>query len=164
MSPNVLLLSIHEKYATQIFEGRKTVELRRLKPRLSSGDLIVVYVTSPRKEILGVLEVSKVMSSSPDSLWEVVKGKSGVTANEFNSYFENAPVGFAIFVKKYAIFLEPLKLDVLREKWSDFRPPQGYKYLDEQEINIIESITNYDILGFSGAKKIIQNELCFAAN
>jgi predicted transcriptional regulator len=164
MSPNVLLLSIHEKYATQIFEGRKTVELRRLKPRLSAGDLVVVYVTSPRQEILGVLEVSKVISYPPGQLWEMVQEKAGVTASEFNNYFENAPLGFAIFVRKYDSFLEPLKLNILRETWSDFRPPQGYKYLDEQEINVLGSIIHYDILGFSGAKKTIQKELCFSIN
>jgi len=159
ISPNVLLLSIHEKYASQIFDGRKTVELRKLKPRLEAGDLIVVYVTSPRKEIVGILEVSKVVSYPPDILWNIVEKKSGVTAHEFNSYFENAPLGFAIFVRKYVNFVEPLKLNIVREKWSNFRPPQGYQYLEEEQINLLRAMTHYDILGFSEKKMCVQGEL-----
>jgi predicted transcriptional regulator len=159
MLPKVLLLSIHEKYAAQIFEGRKTVELRKLKPRVGSGDLVVVYVTSPRKEIMGVLEVSKVVSYPPNVLWKLVKEQSGVTLNEFNNYFQNTALGFGIFVRKYDCFTEPLKLSNLREKWSNFQPPQGYKYLEESEIDILNSMTHYDILGFSTTTKVIQEEL-----
>ena len=72
MSLNVLLLSIHEKYADKIFDGCKTVELRRLKTRLNMGDLVIVYVTSPRKEIVGILEVAKVVALPPDLLWKAV--------------------------------------------------------------------------------------------
>jgi predicted transcriptional regulator len=164
MLPNVLLLSIHERYAVKIFDGSKTVELRRLKPKLSSGDLIVVYVTSPKKEIVGVLEVAKVIASPPKDLWKKVSSRSGVTLSEFNSYFDNATVGFAIFVRKYDYFVEPLKLNVIREKWSNFKPPQGYKYLLEEEITLLESLTRYDIVGFSEENNYLQGELCFSAS
>ena len=162
MSLNVLLLSIHEKYATKIFDGRKTVELRRLKPRLNPGDLIVVYVTSPRKEIVGVLEVAKVLALPPDLLWKVVSNKSGLTSDEFYGYFEDAPLGFAIFVGKYDYFSKSLALDLLREKWSGFSPPQGYKYLDSDEIRLLESMAHYDISGFSDGNGGIQGQLCFS--
>lgn len=162
MSLNVLLLSIHEKYADKIFDGCKTVELRRLKPRLNMGDLVVVYVTSPRKEIVGILEVAKVVALPPDLLWKAIKSKSGLTSSEFYAYFENSPLGFAIFVRKYDYFSKPLALKVLREKWSGFSPPQGYRYLDSDEIRLLESMAHYDISGFSDGNGIVQGELCLA--
>jgi predicted transcriptional regulator len=162
MFPNVLLLSIHERYAVKIFDGSKTVELRRMKPKLLPGDLIIVYVTSPKKEIIGVLEVAKVLASPPNDLWKEVSSKSGITLNEFNSYFDNAPLGFAIFVRKYDCFINPVKLNDLREKWIGFKPPQGYKYLLKEEITLLASLTQYDILGFSDLKKYVQGELCLA--
>ncbi|MDH6077430.1 hypothetical protein NWP16_06055 [Chrysosporum ovalisporum FSS-45] len=36
MPGNILLLSVKPKYATKIFDGQKTVELRRVRTRLNS--------------------------------------------------------------------------------------------------------------------------------
>jgi predicted transcriptional regulator len=45
---NILLLSIRPEYANKIFDRTKTVELRRVRPRLlNEGDRVVVYVSSP---------------------------------------------------------------------------------------------------------------------
>ena len=46
MSNNVLL-SVRPKYAEKIFERTKTVELRRIRPKLlEEGDLVLLYVSS----------------------------------------------------------------------------------------------------------------------
>jgi len=160
MSPNVLLLSIQHKYASMIFEGRKEVELRRVRPRhLNNGDLILVYVTSPEQALFGLLEVEKVINMPPDQLWEVVQDKAGVSHEIFLQYYKNSSIGFAIFLKKKSIFDPPIKLEQLREKWSDFRPPQCYHYLKDREFNIVQSMTEQDILSFSEKPKSYQTEL-----
>ena len=38
MTDEVLLLSIHPEYAARIFDGKKTVELRKIRPRMEHGD------------------------------------------------------------------------------------------------------------------------------
>lgn len=159
MPPTTLLLSIHEKYANLIFSGDKKVELRRVRPRLISGDLIVVYVTSPRKEVAGVLEVSKVVSMHPSSLWNLVKDQAGITREDFQDYFLDASVGFAIFVRKALHFSNPITLDQMREKWPGFRPPQGYRYLKYEEVLLIQSITQQNILSFSDQPHYHQEDL-----
>ena len=46
MANNAILMSIRPQYANMIFDGTKTAELRRVKPKtLESGDLILVYVS-----------------------------------------------------------------------------------------------------------------------
>src|SRR5438552_3893096 len=40
---SALLLSIRPKHAEKIFDGIKTVELRRIRPRLQRGDLVLVF-------------------------------------------------------------------------------------------------------------------------
>ncbi len=160
ISPNILLLSIHQKYARLIFEGDKTVELRRVRPRyLNEGDLILVYVKSPREALVGVLEVEKVVEMSPDNLWKIVEDKAGIDYKEFQEYYQKSSVGFAIFLRNYHSFDNPVKLTQLKEEWSDFRPPQCYKYLKEKEIFMLEKITNFDILSISEKHKIYQTEL-----
>jgi len=54
---HVLLLSIQPKYANLIFEGKKTTELRRVRPRVNQGDFVLIYVSSPDKVLLGSCEV-----------------------------------------------------------------------------------------------------------
>jgi predicted transcriptional regulator len=160
MSPNILLLSIHHKYASMIFDGDKQVELRRVRPRhLKKGDLIVVYVTSPKQALVGAIEVEKVVEMSPNDLWEIVENKAGITQKNFQKYFENSSIGFAIFLKRRISFDAPIKLEQIRKQWSSFRPPQCYYYLKAEEFSIVQSMTDKDILAISETPKIYQIEL-----
>ncbi|MEH2254536.1 MAG: ASCH domain-containing protein [Nostoc sp.] len=160
MSPNILLLSIHHKYARMIFGGDKQVEFRRVRPRyLNEGDLILVYATSPEQALVGVLEVEKVVEMPPNKLWKIVKDKAGISYECFQKYYENSQTGFAIFFRKPFSFDSPIKLEQLREEWSDFRPPQCYYYLKDREINLVQSIAKCDILNRSEKLKVYQTEL-----
>ncbi|WP_414575394.1 ASCH domain-containing protein [Anabaena sp. CCY 9402-a] len=160
MSPNILLLSIHQKYANMIFDGDKQVELRRVRPRhLKEGDLILVYVTSPEQALVGVLEVEKVIEKSPLDLWNIVGDKAGITYDCFQQYYRKCSIGYAIYFKSKFSFDSPIKLERLREEWSDFRPPQCYHYLKDREINFVQSIVKQDILSFSTNPKVYQTEL-----
>ena len=53
---NVVLLSIHPEFADRIFDGSKTIELRRisLPPELKH---VVVYSTAPVMKIVGYFDV-----------------------------------------------------------------------------------------------------------
>jgi predicted transcriptional regulator len=55
---NSVLMSIRPKYADLIFSGEKTHELRRKVPNVSSGDVIVVYSSSPEKRMKGTGYIS----------------------------------------------------------------------------------------------------------
>ena len=48
-----------------IFAGSKTVELRRVCPKISSGDLALVYVSSPVKELRGAFEIRRQIGQRP---------------------------------------------------------------------------------------------------
>ncbi|MEA5549914.1 ASCH domain-containing protein [Anabaena cylindrica UHCC 0172] len=160
MSPNVLLISIHYEYANMIFDGNKQVEFRRVRPRhLGEGDLILVYATSPEKALLGILEVEKVVEMPPNKLWNIVKDKGGINQETFHKYYKNSQIAFAIFFKNPFSFDSPITIEKLREEWKDFRPPQCYHYLKDREINLIKSITKYDILALSHKFKVYQTEL-----
>ncbi|MDY6783818.1 MAG: ASCH domain-containing protein [Cyanobacteriota bacterium] len=160
MSPTILLLSIHNKYANMLFEGDKQVELRRVRPRhLHNDDLILVYVTSPKQALVGLLKVEKIVENSPDNLWEIVKKKAGLTHKEFKDYYKNSPTGVAIFVNKTFSFETPIKLENLKKEWSDFRPPQCYRYLKDAEICLIQSLTRYELSSLSEQSEYCQLEL-----
>lgn len=124
-----LFLSVRPKYAEKILQGMKTVELRRMRPSVSRGDLLLLYVSSPVKEVKGMSVITRVTSSRPDKLWKLIRHKASVTKDEFDGYFQGAEVAVAIhlsYVKRFAL---PIALPSLREFWPGFRPPQSYRYL-----------------------------------
>ena len=133
MPNKMLLLSVKPEHASKIFAGSKTVELRRTRPKLSEGDLVVVYVSSPVKAIKGAFEVGQILSGTPAGLWKKVKDRSGLTWNEFCTYFTDADIGYALEIKKTWIYKAPIKLHCIRKLWDDFNPPQSYRYLSDVE-------------------------------
>ncbi len=156
MPDNVLLLSIQPEYVKKIFNGEKTVELRRVRPRLSEGDLVLVYASCPEKALVGLFEVEKIIKESPKELWKLVKDNAGITKKKFDIYYEGATVGFGIYLSQTKSFNKPVELERLRQEWADFRPPQGYRYLKPNEVNLVEAITECEIASFS--KKSEQKE------
>ena len=156
MPRNILLLSIRPEYANKIFEGKKKVELRRVRSRLKAGDLVIVYVSSPEKALVGSFEVERVITvenlpKELNNLWQQVKEQAGIKRKQFDIYYEGASVGIGIFFKNIRIFPQRLELESLRKQLPNIRPPQSYRYLTPTEVNSVESIVqckiadNYEI-------------------
>lgn len=137
MSKNILLLSIKPCYAEKIFNGTKKVELRKTKPRLSFGDEVIVYVSSPVKELHGSFRVVQIVAKPIDELWALVSKDAGVTKVDFYNYYEGAKIGYGIFFDKPKLISAPLALAELRMIWSGFHPPQSYRYLKLNEAELI---------------------------
>lgn len=129
-----LLLSIRPQYAEKLFNGIKTVELRKTKPNIKEGDLIYIYVSSPTKALVGVCEVCTVVSAAPDKLWNDISDASGITREQFDDYFANTEVAFGIKIRGIRSFSKPIHLYSLRERWNNFYPPQIYRYLSSDDI------------------------------
>ena len=133
-APNkILLLSIKPKYATKIFEGEKTIELRRIPPKVSPGDLVVVYVSSPIKAIWGIFHVVGLESGDPVAFWEKWHPVAGVTEDEYGSYFEGADEAHGIILEKPKVLPSPVHLEDLRRFFPGFHPPQLYRYLSDSD-------------------------------
>ncbi len=129
MPEHALLLSIRPKHAARIFDGTKTVELRRVRPRLGGGDLVLVYVSSPVKAMLGAFEVAFVVAARPAELWNRVKSKAALTRDDYDEYYREAKMAYGIFLKRKWTLDKPVGLEDLRERAANFRPPQSYHYM-----------------------------------
>lgn len=133
----VLLLSIYQPYADMIFDGTKKVELRRVRPNVASGDIVLVYTPSPTMKLVGEFQVDRVLEGRPATIWAKVKNFSGITRVDFDQYYEGAAVAFGIIVRKAWRLDRPIELAVLRQIWSGFSPPQGYRYLRSHDVSKI---------------------------
>lgn len=140
---HILLISVKPKYADKIFEERtKKVELRRIRTRVKTGDIVFVYVSSPKKTFLGFFEVDFVIEKSTSrnelkDLWQQVKDDAGIKRQEFYQYYKGATVAVGIYFVNAKKFETPIELHRLKAKISYLRPPQSYRYLNEQEYETI---------------------------
>ncbi len=133
---SILLLSIRPKYAEKIFEHTKTVELRRVRPKhLKKGDLVLIYVSSPVKALVGAFKVDSVLEKPLKDLWQIVQKEASITRQEFDAYYHGVSVGVGIFFKNQNVMQlnEPIKLEILKEQ--HFHPPQGFRYVTLSELN-----------------------------
>lgn len=148
-TPTTLLLSIQPKYVDKIFSGSKGVELRRTRPKVRQGDSVIVYASAPKKALIGVFEVRKVVQKPLEELWEEVEEIAGISYDEFRSYYKGLAVGCGIFLDKTQYFAQPVELETLRQEWDNFRPPQSFRYLKPNEITCLEHMTKFNIGEFT---------------
>lgn len=124
-----LLLSIHNKYAKEIVNGRKTIELRRRFPLFTKKDKkkIFIYACSPISKIIGECQLKEVKKQPIKRLWKKVGDCAKIDQDSFKKYFKDCDFGFALYLenpKKYKKSIELKK--VFGENNT---PPQSYRYV-----------------------------------
>jgi predicted transcriptional regulator len=120
------LISIHPRWATAIFGGEKTVELRR-RPIADDIRRVVVYATAPVAALVGCFDVRKVDTDKPTKIWSRWGQRSCVPRREFQAYFEGTNSATAIVIGRLRSFDEPISLG----SWGRIdRPPQSFQYLE----------------------------------
>ena len=127
-----LWLSDRPEYAHAILDGSKTVELRRVAPKLDAGSLIVIYATAPVMALVGAVKLGEILVDRPDRLWQRVGKRSGVDRDTFDAYFRAKEMGAALEIAARWKAARPLPLSELRASWEGFHPPQSYRYLSDQ--------------------------------
>jgi len=137
MQDRTLLLSLRPEFADKVFAGTKRVELRRIRPRVEIQGLVLVYVSTPVRAIVGAFRVREVIERSPAALWKEVREHAGVTRRQFDAYYLGAPKAYGIFLNSVKRFREPVELTHLRELWPGFHPPQSYRYLDFYQARLV---------------------------
>jgi predicted transcriptional regulator len=135
MNRRGLLISLKPHYAEMLLEGRKTVELRRIRPDIEAGDWVLLYASSPQKALVGAFQVSGVSESTPELLWKQIGSDSGISRDDFHGYFRGVCRGVGIHVGKTIRFHQATPLDRMREMIPGFHPPQSYSYVSPDTVS-----------------------------
>jgi predicted transcriptional regulator len=123
-----VLLSVKPKYAELIMKGSKKYEFRKVVFNNKYIEYVYIYSSSPVKKIVGIFRIGTIIEDRPLSLWDQLKGYSGMEVDEFFDYFENRKIGFAIEIKDVKRFEDPLDPKDLIPR---FVPPQSFCYIKE---------------------------------
>lgn len=133
-----LLISIRPRFAELILSGQKTVELRRVRPTIGAGAHVLLYASSPVRELVGTCTVESVSVGHADELWASHGPHSGVTRAEFDEYFEGANRAVGISLRDARRVKRPRSLTELRERLPGFNPPQSFSYLSAADVGRLE--------------------------
>lgn len=136
-------MSIRPRFAALICEGSKTVELRRRSPKLSPGDTVLLYVSSPVKALAASFVVEALSEGDPEAIWEAVEHQAGVDKPEFDAYFDGAGTAVAIGVRDAVALDYPVGLETLRELWEPFTAPQSYRYLNAEMLTALMRLKSH---------------------
>lgn len=135
MTRRAVLMSIKPHYADLIFQGTKTIELRRRCPKVAKGDLVLVYVSGPRMALVGGFEVGGIEEGTPSEVCNDWLSKAGVTQEIFMSYFSGCALAYGIKIKRSWKFENATELKTLRRRKGGFSPPQSYRYVRQGEFS-----------------------------
>ena len=105
---SVVLLPIQPRYATPILEGLKRVEFRKRAFRREVSH-VVVYSSSPVKQVVGFFDILGIDEAPPAQLWRRYSRVGGILREDYDRYFSRCEGGGDIS--------------------PELRAPQSYAYL-----------------------------------
>jgi|SRR5690625_304153 len=121
-----VLLSIKPDFVKEIISGNKKYEYRKSIFRRSDISSIVVYATKPYGKVVGEFEIENILVDAPENIWLKTKNYSGITESFFNSYFEGRQKGYAIQIKDFKRYKNPISLQDFDKRLKV--PPQSFCY------------------------------------
>lgn len=137
--PHAMLLSVRPNYVEALLNGSKTVELRRTRMRLEPGSKILIYSSSPSRQLVAEASLSHIEENEPAALWEQIGELAGVTRAEYDAYFAGASRAFGLHLRSATPLATPVTLASLR-KLLGSAPPQSFRYLTAIEADSIAQL------------------------
>ena len=123
-----VVLSVNEKHAKAIMEGRKTVEVRRRFSERWCSRRAGVYATEGLGALVGEVTISDVVRGSPSELWKQFGPEMGCSYRSFSEYVSGRAEIFAIKLSDAKPYIAPVSLSQLGHILGEhiLSPPQSY--------------------------------------
>ena len=124
-----VILSIHPEWAKLIYEGQKTLELRKNIP-MNTVNIVYLYETAPICKVTGFFKYfayTRIKKTHLELHKDIITDKSCVPLEEIKKYFGKSEEIFGWICnagRKSNQFVHPVKLSDFKIK----RPPQSWRY------------------------------------
>ena len=120
-----VLLSIRPVFAKEIFDGNKNFEYRKVIFRRPEVKTVVVYASAPTCRVIGEFRVAGIHEFSPEVLWQLTSGASGISEDQYRAYFRGRTRAYAIEIGERLLYQTPKTI----EEEYGVRPPQSFMYV-----------------------------------
>lgn len=132
-----VLLSIRNRWAEAILSGEKKYEYRRTPPSMDTPYIVIMYVTAPHKEVVGMFTVKSTVEGAPEEITLKTIDETPHTKPEILDYLEDATNPSALEVSEPERFHSKASYSELQE--SGATPSQNFRYVTDE--NLPEKIT-----------------------
>jgi len=123
-----VILSIKPKYVKHILDGTKKFEFRKIIFK-QNVEKIYIYSSSPVMRIVACFKIEYILAEKPSVLWDICSYNAGISYEEFNKYFSQKKVGYAIKITNLKIFEEPISPQSVI---VNFKAPQSFMYIEKE--------------------------------
>lgn len=120
-----MLLSIKPEYVEKILAGSKKYEFRKFRCRVDV-DTIIIYSTSPIKQVVAEVEMLEVVEGDVAEVWQKTKNMAGITKAAYSSYYRGREIATAYKLGNVKVYDQPRKLSNYGLNYV----PQSFAYLD----------------------------------
>ena len=118
-----ILISIKNEFAQKIYDGTKTIELRKHCPHIDCYTYCWIYEPKPVGLITGYFVVAGSIACKPKQLWDEYHEVLGIDWNRFSFYYYNTELAHGIVIAYANKLPQPYTLQELGLS----RPPQMYQ-------------------------------------
>lgn len=118
-----VLISIRPSFADAIFNGSKTVEVRRKIPPIKLGIRLWIYVTKPVGEVRGIATVTEIIEGDADAVWQACGPRTGLARADFYQYLDGSTKAYGLVLQDVEVGC-PASIEALRALRAGFHPPQ----------------------------------------
>lgn len=125
-----LFLSIRPQFVEAILSGTKTVELRRTRPNVEVGSLVIFYSSTPTRAIVGWASLAGMVEGTPCQLWDDHGARAAIAADEYDTYFAGAASAYGLELEDVVQAVNPVPLATIRS--LGIEPPQSWRYLSSE--------------------------------
>ncbi len=119
-----MLLSIKPQYVREILSGKKKYEFRKFRCR-DEIDTIIIYATSPIKEVVGEVSLIQIIEGDVEHVWNQTSPYGGVLKEDYQEYYKARDVAIAYQLGEVTRYEKPKKLLDYGLTYA----PQSYAYI-----------------------------------
>ena len=121
-----ILITIKSEYASQIYAGMKTIELRKRTPKVPIGTPCLIYEPLPIGRVTGYFTYAG--SFNFDTLCTELSllKKASISYSKLRAYYASQLIGVAWQIEKPTPFLDAMSL----ADFNVIHAPQSYQFID----------------------------------
>lgn len=124
----LLFISVKPEFVDKIFNGTKQIELRKSRPHIDKGSVVLIYSTLPVKALIGACVVESVIKDTPLKLWKEYSQLLGIDRKRYFEYYEGSELAVGIRLTSIQKFNHEIPLASIKNHFPEFTPPQTFKY------------------------------------
>lgn len=121
-----ILITVQSEYASMIYAGYKTIELREQNPKVPIGTPCLIYEPRPIGRVTGYFTFAGSFNFDTLCTEQSLLKKAGMSYSKMRAYFAHLLIGVAWNIERPMPFPDAMSLD----DFNVFHTPRSYQLID----------------------------------